>query len=84
MDYPIQEKSFFDSLMRYIENPCCGTSLDLQHKFFYLQMEEREREARMEKRIIEKVLARLSVSSDVVDAVQKVEELRRSIEDLGR
>ena len=84
MDYQIQQKFFFRSLMQYIEKPCAETSFDLQHKFIHLQMVEQEREKRMEERIIEKVLARLTVSSDVADAVQKTDELRRMIDDLGR
>lgn len=78
----IQKKFFFDSLMRYIENPCEATRLDFSRQRMVMDFNSRNEEEEFENRIVERVLERLSVRLDNDGSLKEIKSLQRELDKL--
>lgn len=79
-----RQESFFNHFIQGMD-----TKLQAQLAFEFqrmLMLERYEHEREMKKlkeEIVQEVLARISVSIDVSDVIEEIEELRRAIDSLG-
>lgn len=85
MNYILSDQALFDRLIAGLDKQTqMDLSLQYSHYCLTKELEHRREIEQLKKEITEEVLSRVAATMDVSDCLQKIDELRRALDNLGK